>query len=285
MKYALHFPNFGVFDPRTLAILAKDAEDVGWDGIFIWDHVNRIWNVPVYDPWICLAAVAISTERVKIGTLVTPLARRRPQKVARETVSLDKLSNGRLILGVGIGSTGGAEVEWANFGEEMNLKTRATMTDEALDILTGLWSGATFSYSGEHYTVRESRFLPKPVQQPRIPIWIAGNYPAKPPMRRAARWDGMVLHYRDVPNEADAIRDSLRYVQQFRQTDAPFDVVTLNERAADVDTTEIQREVAAAGATWWLENMMPTRFGGEWEGDWQLDKMREFIRHKPHSLT
>ena len=263
MKYALHFPNFGAFDPRTLAELAKAGEDAGWDGIFVWDHVNRIWKVPVYDPWLCLAAVAMTTERVKIGAMITPLARRRPQKVARETVTLDKLSNGRLIFGVGLGSTGGAEVEWSNFGEELNLKTRAAMTDEALDILVGLWSGQPFSYPGEHYTVHESQFLPTPVQPfltsdpltviresqfprsplqyPRIPIWVAGHYPHKAPMRRAARWDGMFLHYRDVPDEAAAIKDSIEFVQQHRETSAPFDVVTLNERPAEIDTSAKKR--------------------------------------------
>jgi alkanesulfonate monooxygenase SsuD/methylene tetrahydromethanopterin reductase-like flavin-dependent oxidoreductase (luciferase family) len=277
MKYALHFPNFGAFDPRTLVALAKAGEDAGWDGIFVWDHFNRIWKVPVYDPWLCLAAVAIATERVKIGAMITPLARRRPQKVARETVTLDKLSNGRLIFGIGLGSTGGAEVEWSNFGEEMNLKTRAAMTDEALDILVGLWSGQPFSYSGEHYTVGESQFLPAPVQEPRIPIWVAGHYPHKAPMHRAARWDGMFLHYRDVPDEAAAIADSIQYVQQHRETSAPFDVVTLNERPAAIDTTALKEQVAEAGATWWLENMTPDRFGGAWEGEWHVDKMRKFI--------
>jgi alkanesulfonate monooxygenase SsuD/methylene tetrahydromethanopterin reductase-like flavin-dependent oxidoreductase (luciferase family) len=139
VKYGLYLPNFGPFgDARVLAELARDAERAGWDGFFLWDHVARPGAPPVVDPWIALAAIAVATERVRIGALVTPLARRRPWKVARETVSLDRLSNGRLVFGAGLGSSGGAEVEWAGFGEETDLARRAGMLDEGLEILTGL---------------------------------------------------------------------------------------------------------------------------------------------------
>ena len=176
MKYGLYLPNFGAFgETRLLADLAHDAEQAGWDGFFIWDHIARPWTTQVVDTWVALTAIAQRTSRIRFGPLVTPLARRRPWKVARETVSLDRLSEGRLILGVGLGGSGGQSVEWANFAEELDLRTRAEMLDEGLDILTGLWSGKPFSYNGQHYQVNDSLFLPTPIQSPRIPIWVAGN--------------------------------------------------------------------------------------------------------------
>jgi len=143
MKFGIYLPNFGPYgDARVLADMAASAEQAGWDGFFIWDHIARYWTVDVLDAWVALSAVAMRTERLNMGAMVTPLARRRPWKVAREAVSLDRLSNGRLILGVGLGSSGGADVEWGNFGEEMNLKKRAGLLDEGLAIINGLWSWA-----------------------------------------------------------------------------------------------------------------------------------------------
>src|SRR5829696_4302998 len=147
MQYALNLPNGGNWsDPRTLAELAQLAEESGWDGVFLEDYI--VWqsqqSVPTYDPWIALAAMAMQTKRVRLGTNVTPLARRRPWKVAREAVTLDHLSNGRFILGVGIGSERGHE--FSCFGESPDDKLHGAMLDEGLDVLTGLWSGEPFSY-------------------------------------------------------------------------------------------------------------------------------------------
>ena len=146
MQYALNLPNGGNWsDPRTLAELAQLAEESGWDGVFLEDYI--VWqsqqNVPTYDPWIALAAMAMQTKRVRLGTNVTPLARRRPWKVAREAVTLDHLSNGRFILGVGLGDTGesvGSDISFTNFREVTDAKQRAQMLDEALDVIVGLWS-------------------------------------------------------------------------------------------------------------------------------------------------
>src|SRR5689334_13471095 len=178
--------------------MARDAEAAGWDGFFLWDHVI-LWPTPTCDPWVALAAVALATERVRIGPLVTPLPRRRITKLARETVTLDHLSNGRLVLGVGIGL---GPWEWEYLGEETDLRTRGAMLDEGLELLTKLWSGEPVMHEGRFYTCRGDKgpndptpiptpFLPRPVQ-PRIPVWVAGTWPKKPPFRRAARWDGVV---------------------------------------------------------------------------------------------
>ncbi len=284
MQYGLNLPNFGVFGyADKVAEIAKDAEDAGWDGVFIWDHLTREVLVDVVDPWIALTAIAMNTSRVKIGAMVTPVARRRPQKLARETASLDRLSNGRLIFAIGLGGFGGAQVEWANFGEEMDLKTRAAMTDEALEIITGLWSGEPFSFEGEHYTVGESQFLPTPAQQPRIPIWVAGYYPNKPPMRRAARWDGMFILYGQETDPIAAMRDALDYIQQHRDTNAPFDAVFIDEWELRTRPARIAlaKDAENAGATWWMDGIRPERWGVDWQDKWPYDAMREFVLQGP----
>src|SRR5438874_7981131 len=146
MQYGLTFP---WVDPRTFAELAHEAEAIGWDGVFYWDGIS-IHELPIYDPWVALAGAAMRTERVRLGTMLTPLSRRRPWKLARETVTLDHLSNGRLVLGVGLGGFG--EMSFTHFGEVTDGRQRAQMLDESLDILAGLWSGEPFSYRGKHYS-------------------------------------------------------------------------------------------------------------------------------------
>jgi alkanesulfonate monooxygenase SsuD/methylene tetrahydromethanopterin reductase-like flavin-dependent oxidoreductase (luciferase family) len=267
----------------VLADLAVLAEDSGWDGFFLWDHVAFGPDpVDMTDAWITLAAVAARTTRIRFGPMVTPLPRRRPWKVARETVALDQLSAGRLILGVGIGE-GAAEYE--NLGDEGNRKVRGAMLDEGLDLLTALWSGDLVNHDGAHYHVREARFVPRPVQQPRIPIWVAGVWPNKPPMRRAARWDGVFPLQDgvgwDAQMSADAIREVVAYVRAQRADDTPFDVAhwgitTGTDAVADRATVATYAE---AGVTWWLENILPARFGG-WE-PWPLDAMRARIAAGP----
>src|SRR5215218_8071647 len=198
MKYAIHAPNFATYsDPRALAELAHEAEDAGWDGFFLWDHV--FWKVPqpepVADTWTVLAAMAALTTRIMLGPLITPLPRRRPWTVARQAVTLDHLSGGRVVLGVGIG--GDWFGDYSTFGEPAGDREHGEMLDEALAVITGLWTGEAFSYSGRHYTVKEAHFVPRPVQQPRIPIWVAGVWPNKKPFRRAALWDGVAAEARD----------------------------------------------------------------------------------------
>ena len=288
MQYAVYLPNFGPFgDPHTLITWAREAELAGWDGFFIWDHIARdLVQAPVVDPWIVLSGIAMATTRIKIGALVTPLPRRRPWKVARETVTLDHLSNGRLIFGVGTGGASGLAREWTNFGEVADLKTRGAMLDEGLDIVAGLWSGEPFSYDGQYYHVKESQFLPRPVQQPRIPIWVAGYWPNKPPFRRAAHWDGIFPIFdpeTEGEHKANQLKDAIAYIQHYRKDLSSFDVVCRGhtDPEAAEQNAHWMRLYKAVGATWWFENLMPTYFGGTWTEDWHVDAMRQRILAGP----
>ena len=275
MKFAINLPNFGPFgDPRLMADLAREAEAAGWDGFFIWDVFGgeSVAPTPVVDPWIALAAIAATTERIRFGPMVTPLPRRRPWKLAREAASLDHLSGGRLILGVGIGTP---PEEFARFGEEPDPRVRAEMLDEGLEVLTGLWSGEPFSFHGRHYRVEEATLLPRPVQQPRIPIWVGGTWPRKPPFRRAARWDGVFPGGLHGNLTLDEIREMVGFIQAQRLSGAPIDVMVGGDVPFDnpARAREILAEYAAAGVTWWIEGI------GEWRGD--VDAMARFIQGGP----
>ena len=255
MKFGVFLPNFGEYaDPRTLAELAHEAEACGWDGFFIADHMSLGMKIEFADPWVALAAIALHTERITIGPMVTPLPRRRPWKLARETVSLDRLSNGRLILGVGLGWP--HDTEFESFGEEGDPRVRAGMLDEGLDVLTGLWGGEAFSYQGEHYRLEEMAFLPKPVQSPRIPIWLAGSWPNKTPLRRAIRWDG----YFPERTSPDDIKAILAYVKAHRDGGGTFDVA-FGDRLRVDQAQQLAEQVAAyaeAGLSWWMQRLGPT---------------------------
>jgi alkanesulfonate monooxygenase SsuD/methylene tetrahydromethanopterin reductase-like flavin-dependent oxidoreductase (luciferase family) len=235
-------------DPATVARLAAEAEEAGWHGFFIWDHVH--WREPitdVADPWITLAAIASATARIRLGPMVTPLARRRPVKVARETATLDRLSGGRLTLGVGLGSdTFGRELTIT--GEERDDRRRAGMLDESLQILTAAWSGELVRHRGEHYVVDGMRFLPRPVQRPGVPVWVAG-YPGKPrPLRRAARYQGFMPVNLEHPDQIDEmVADLARQRREAGKDPAEtFDVVAPLPFGAD------PTPYANAGATWWV---------------------------------
>lgn len=260
MRFALNLAAFNeLADVRTLAELAHEAEDMGWDGFFLWDHLQTEAGAPVADPIVALSAIAMSTGRIRLGALVTPLPRRRPWKFARETATLDRLSTGRLIVGVGIG--GDWWGEYGAFGEPTGDKAHAEMLDEALAVLTGLWSGKPFSYAGKHYSVHDARFLPTPMQQPRIPIWVAGIWPNKAPFRRAARWDGIAaLRAKDAPVQPEDVRDLVRFMREQRGTDDPFDVALtgyVGNQSAD-EATALLRRYAEAGVTWWQESFLST---------------------------
>ncbi len=286
MRYGIYLPNFGPFsDARLLADVAREAEQAGWDGFFLWDHIAPYpgWNNQMVDPWVALTAVALNTTRIQFGTTVTPLPRRRPWKIARETVSLDRLSGGRLILGVG---SGAGDKEWDDMAEETDLRKRGAMLDEALEVITGLWSGETFSYDGHYYHLREQHFLPTPLQKPRIPIWVGGIWPHKAPLRRAAKWDGaFILYNSQGAQEMDEIRASMAYLHQQRgESTTPFDVVYLGRPTPGADPQEaaqIVRSYAALGITYWLENTLPFAFGGDFGDHWPLEKIRERIRQGP----
>ena len=288
MRFAINVSNFGTYsDARVAAELAREAEDAGWDGFFVWDHIlgAREWQVPIADPWVLLSAVAMRTERIRIGPMVTPLPRRRPWKLARETVTLDHLSGGRLILGVGLGFPPDAEFE--QFGEESDARVRAGKLDEGLAVLAGLWSGEPFRFEGRHYRLEETVFLPKPVQQPRIPVWVAGVCPGRAPFRRAAHWDGVFpirMGGQDGPPPSvtpSDVRAILALVEAERHaggetpsSDRPFDVVVDRETGADParDADEIAA-CEAAGVTWMCEPIL------DWRGT--ADEMRRRVRQGP----
>jgi alkanesulfonate monooxygenase SsuD/methylene tetrahydromethanopterin reductase-like flavin-dependent oxidoreductase (luciferase family) len=268
MQYGLNLPIGGAGgDVRTLGEFAALAEEAGWDGVFLEDYIvyqNRR-DIPTYDPWVGLAVIALRTQRIRLGTQVTPLARRRPWKLARETVTLDHLSGGRLVLGVGLGVA--SDIDIANFGEQTDNRRRAMQLDEALDVLVGLWSGEPFSYTGRYYTINETTFLPRPVQQPRIPIWAGGGYPNRGPMRRAARWDGACLYRAQsagssvdigslLPEDIVALR---RFFETHRDASTPFEIAVGGRKRGEDWKREREaiREAADAGATWWTEWIPP----------------------------
>ncbi|HYL58033.1 MAG TPA: LLM class flavin-dependent oxidoreductase [Candidatus Acidoferrales bacterium] len=276
MKFAFDLPQFGPYaNPRLLAELAHDAEAAGWDGFFLWDHIQVGWPDAVADPWIALAAIACATSRIVLGPIVTPLFRRHPWKLARETVTLDHLSGGRLVLGVGLGTDLFTEI--SIFDGPIDDKVRAEMLDEGLAILLGLWSGEKFSFAGKHYTVRETQFLPTPLQKPRIPIWVAGTWPHKRPYRRAARFDGIAPISMDIekPLTPAVVRELVAFIKSVRIATTPFDVIQSGDTPGD-DKARARAIVApyeAAGSTWWFESPLP------WKTP--LEKVRERIRQGP----
>jgi alkanesulfonate monooxygenase SsuD/methylene tetrahydromethanopterin reductase-like flavin-dependent oxidoreductase (luciferase family) len=262
MKFAFDTPQFGAFaDPRLLAQLAHEAEDAGWDAFFLWDHIQVGWPDPVADPWIALAAIAMATSRILIGPIVTPLYRRHPWKLARETVTLDHLSGGRVVLGVGLGDDVFGEIR--TFDGPMDPRTRAAMLDEGLAVLLGLWSAEKFSFEGKHYTIRDAQFLPAPLQKPRIPIWVAGTWPRKPPFRRAARFDGILPISGDIETQLTPshVRDLIAFMKSVRTSNAPFEVIQSGETSGE--NADHDRAIVApyeeAGATWWFEGRLPWR--------------------------
>lgn len=272
MRYYLSLPNGGPSgDARTLSELAHLAEEAGWDGVFLEDYIvfQSQDGTPTYDPWIALAAMTMRTEHIKLGIKVTALARRRPWKVAREAVTVDHLSKGRFILGIGLGN--GTDMDIAAFSEEAADLKRAKMLDEALEILTGLWSGQPFSYQGTYYHVSEVTFLPRPYQTPRIPIWIGGKWPKKGPMRRAARWDGACPYIgREwVPEDVRAVK---AYIDSQRTSSTFYDIAISGSRSGNPAQDKVVRaSLAEAGVTWYGEYVPPAN----------LDEMRAAIGHGP----
>jgi alkanesulfonate monooxygenase SsuD/methylene tetrahydromethanopterin reductase-like flavin-dependent oxidoreductase (luciferase family) len=241
MRRGLFLPIFDeLADPTTLARLAVRAEDRGWDGVFLWDHV--VYRPPVEsatDPWIALAAMAAATERIQLGPMVTPLARRRPWIVARQAVALDHLSGGRMVLGLGLGldSSGG---ELSRFGEETDDRRRAAMLDEGLTILTALLSGEPVDHRGEHYHLDDVRLLPRPLRPGGLPIWLAARWPNRRPVERALRHDGVFLIDTDDPASLAGI------IERAAGLGRSFDVVVDGPPGAPVEDWE------AAGATWFM---------------------------------
>ncbi len=248
MRYGICLANIGTYsDPTVPVRLAQAADASGWDGVFIWDHLAFAWGPPAADPWTVLAAIAISTEHVRLGPAVTPVARRRPHVLAHQVATLDNLSGGRVTFGAGLG---GSTSEFGKFGEPTDAKVRAAMLDEGLELLPRLWSGEEVTHRGEHYTVEGVTLAPTPLQE-RLPIWIGGNRPAS--LRRAARWDGWLADGADPTGMTLSPDDIARSIATIGRSDQ-YDVAVLGE-SDRMDPTAY----ANAGATWWLENLHDKR--------------------------
>ena len=273
-RRGLFVPAFDALaDPRVIAGLAAQAEEAGWDGLFLWDHLLYADPVTeIADPWICLAAAATTTSRIQLGIMVTPLSRRRPQVLARQASSLDRLSGGRLVLGFGLGDDGGGRDggggELSAFGEAVEPTVRAAMLDEGLEVLTGLLSGDRVDHEGPHHRAAGVTFSPSATRPGGIPVWIGGRWPNKAPLRRAARFDGyFVIGLGSVADvaEARAAVDAAR--AGAGRTDDPVELVVQVPAATDPEPW------AAAGATWVLSQVGPYRM--------DLDAVREVVAAGP----
>jgi alkanesulfonate monooxygenase SsuD/methylene tetrahydromethanopterin reductase-like flavin-dependent oxidoreductase (luciferase family) len=268
LRSALWLPLFDeLADPKAIAGLASDAEEAGWDGFFVWDHL--FWRAPVRqaaDPWIALAAVATATVRLRLGPMVTTLARRRPAKVARETATLDQLSDGRLTLGVGIGSDRfGSEL--SKTGEELDDRTRAQMLDESLEILSAAWSGEPVRHRGQHYLLDDVAFLPRPVQRPGVPVWAAGFPGNVKPVRRAAGLEGFFPVNLEHP---DQLAEVVATITELRNGEMDsYDIAFSLPLGIDPEP------YADAGATWWLP---------EFDPGVRLDVVRSALRDGPATV-
>lgn len=281
MHYGICLPNMGI-DAHAAVSLAQDAEEAGWECVLIWDCIDMGREHAItLDPWMILAAIAITTKRIRIGTIITPLSRRRPWKVARETVTLDHLSKGRLVLPVGLGevSDGG----FSNVGEQTDRKIRAQLLDESLAIITGLWSGKPFSYDGQHYHIQEMTFVPPPIQTPRIPVWVVGAWKRTKSLQRALHYDGILPAKMNADGSfidmtPTDVHDLKTYIAEQRSQETPFDIVFEGETPGDdhEQARAIVHPYAQAGVTWWLESVWktPETLGG-------IEGMRKRIQQGP----
>lgn len=249
MKYGFVFP-YG--EAPKAAAWAREAEQAEWDGFFVADLV---WGM---DAWVTLAAAAMRTKRIKLGTMLTPVAWVRPWKLASETATLDHLSKGRVILSVGLGAN---DTGAGNFGVETDRKVKAELVDEGLEIVTGLWKGQPFSYEGKHYQIQPTTFQPPPppVQKPRIPIWAVGAWPREKSMRRVAKCDGLLPMKMNSKGKIvkftpkDVVKMKA-WMEANRALETSLDVVVEGETKSNRDVTKV-REWAGAGVTWWIEAM------------------------------
>ena len=252
MRHGLVLANIGSYaDPRVVARVAAAAEEAGWDGVFVWDHLGFVWDGPAGDPWILLAAAALATERVRLGTAVTPLARRRPHVVAHQLATLDALAPGRIVFGAGLG---GNEGELRRFGDPVDQRLRAELLDEGLDVVRALLGGGEVRHRGAHYVVDGVTLRPAPE---RLPIWIGGNAPRA--LRRAARFDGWLANTVDIARMTVAPDEFARKLDAVRAGGARpgFDAVVMGY--SDPADAALRRTYEDAGATWWLEGLHDAR--------------------------
>ena len=251
MKYGFVIPPWPA---RTAVDFAAEAEQTGWDGFFL---ANIPW---ADDAWVTLAGAAMRTTRIRLGTMLTPLSCFKPWRLAAETATLDQLSNGRVILSVGLGAP---DTGFDAFGEATDRRTRAELVDEGLEIVNGLWTGKPFAFTGKHYTIDARRIdfrITPPVQRPRIPIWVVGAWPRPRSMARVARCDGLLPYVKPRGEQGrsatpDDVREMRAWVAAHRTPTTPFDVVIEGRTPGDAPdaAAEILRPWEDAGATWWIE--------------------------------
>jgi alkanesulfonate monooxygenase SsuD/methylene tetrahydromethanopterin reductase-like flavin-dependent oxidoreductase (luciferase family) len=278
LRYGLDISPLGDWgDPRTLAGLAALAERSGWDGVFVEDYVFHPHGVAAYDAWIALAAIAVATERVRLGPMITPLPRRRPWKVAAEAMTLDHLSGRRVILGVGSGDR--ASPDTRGVGEDADARRRASRLEEALAIVDALWRGEPVHHAGAHFRLDGVVLRPRPVQRPRVPIWVGGQFTRRGPRERAVRWDGACLYRAMPPDWEDLTAGDVgalrRLARDARGLDGDRFDIAVGGRARRADEDQERRYVAAiaaAGATWWHEYVEPQT---------PLDAVRDHIAAGP----
>lgn len=275
MKYGLDVSITGAYaDADRLADLAALAEEAGWDGFFVQDGLLNAEALALVDPWVALCAIALRTERLSIGAFMTPLAAYRPWQVARQTVSLDHLSHGRLIFGAGLGFQ---VHDFVALGEDADPRRRAEKLDEGLEILRKFWSGEAFSFHGTQYQMTDVQLLPTPLQSPSIPVWVAGVWPNRKPFRRAARFDGIYIGSEQANGETltpGDLTEALAYISKERAAASPFEVAFAGVTPADAEQgAKLVAPYASAGVTWWLEGIWPERGS--------IEDMRERIRRGP----
>ena len=275
-RFGLYIPNFGELSkPSNITKLARTAEDNGWNGIFLWDHIPVEASMPAYDPWLLLTLIATNTEQIHLGTTVTPLARRRPQKIAKEVATLDHISGGRVILGVGLGG----KKEYVAYGESYKPRKVAEKLDECLEIIQLLWTGEPVDYQGRHYSVT-AQHSPKPVQS-QIPIWVGGNWPNKRPFSRAAKYQGVfplkarARGFEESLIEGDYV-DILDYIGQNGGDLENYDVVKSVYSDSDSEKNSWIQGYVDVGVNWVLECLDP------WRGS--VESLFEVVERGPPQL-
>jgi alkanesulfonate monooxygenase SsuD/methylene tetrahydromethanopterin reductase-like flavin-dependent oxidoreductase (luciferase family) len=258
VRLGLSVPNMA--EPSVLVAIGERVEAAGWDGVFLWDHVHGspAQPLPIVDPWVVLGALAARTSTVRLGTTITAVPRRRPQELARQVVALDRLSDGRAVLGVGLGEP---PDEYTSYGDTSDRRDLAARLDEGLEVLAGLWTGEPFDHRGDHYTVEDAQFVPRARQEPRVPVWTSCVVQNEATLSRAARWDGVILAALEAdgginPVPVERVEHAVASISGMRPS-GPYDVaVTLPRRPDDSELGAY----AAAGATWilvtgWVEQL------------------------------
>ncbi len=275
MQHAIYAPTIREYsDVKKLVALAQEAERAGYDGFFIWDVLFMERGVPAADSTVALAALALATKRIRLGAMVTPVARRRPWKLAKELATLDHLSGGRMVLGIGLGEP--ADLEYANVGDDATAKGRAERLDEGLSILDSLLRGKETNFTGKHHRLTNVMAVPACHQTPRVPIWVGASLPANAGIRRSTRWEGLFpisLPAEPVMREDGSFDTAqmwlspekfgeivtrtldLRNEERRDKTNSPFDLIASGNTSADAPTAVRDKlsGYAASGATWWFE--------------------------------